>query len=198
MRKEPRQARSRATTDAVLDAAAHILGERGWAGLTTNAVAEVAGVSIGSLYQYFPNKLALIEAVRRRHFDDVLAVLRAAADEKTSRQRRIAALVDGMIAIHSRYPAAHRVLLEESPRGVDSRETYDVFETACRKSYEALFRINSRRAADVRIGGQVLAGAVAGAVHEAARQGSLTSPTLRAELINLVVLFLSKRGLPSL
>jgi AcrR family transcriptional regulator len=194
MRKEPRQARSRATTDAILDAAAHILGERGWAGLTTNGVAEVAGVSIGSLYQYFPNKLALIEAVRRRHFDDVLAVLRAAADEKISRQRRIAALVDGMITIHSRYPAAHRVLLEESPRGADSRETYDVFETACRKGYEALFRVNSRRATDVRVGAQVLAGAVAGAVHEAARQGTLASPMLRAELINLVVLFLSKRG----
>lgn len=194
MRKEPRQARSRATTDAVLDAAAHILGERGWAGLTTNAVAELAGVSIGSLYQYFPNKLALIEAVRRRHFDDVLAVLRAAADEKTSRQRRIVALVDGMITIHSRYPAAHRVLLEESPRGADSRDTYDVFETACRKGYEALFRVNLRRATDVRVGAQVLAGAVAGAVHEAARQGTLASPVLRAELINLVELFLSKRG----
>lgn len=194
MRKEPRQARSRATTDAILDAAAHILGERGWTGLTTNAVAEVAGVSIGSLYQYFPNKLALIEAVRRRHFDDVLAVLRAAADEKTSRQRRIAALVDGMITIHSRYPAAHRVLLEESPRGADSRKTCDVFETACRKGYEALFKVNSRRETDVRVGAQVLAGAVAGAVHEAARQDTLASPMLRAELVNLVVLFLSKRG----
>src|SRR5580658_582762 len=116
MRKRPQQARSRATIDAILDAAAHILGERGWAGLTTNAVAEAAGVSIGSLYQYFPNKLALIEAVRRRHFEEVLAVLRAASDGGTPRKRRIAALVDGMIAVHSRYPAAHRVLLEESPR----------------------------------------------------------------------------------
>jgi AcrR family transcriptional regulator len=77
----PQEARSRATIDAILDAAAHILGERGWAGLTTNAVAEVAGISIGSLYQYSPNKLAMIEAAHRRHFDQVLAVLRAAADE---------------------------------------------------------------------------------------------------------------------
>src|SRR5471032_70955 len=117
MRKRPQQARSRATIDAILDAAAHILGERGWAGLTTNAVAEAAGASIGSLYQYFPDKLALIDAVRRRHFDDVLEVLRAAANLETPRATRIAALVDGMIAMHSRHPAAHRVLLEESPRG---------------------------------------------------------------------------------
>jgi AcrR family transcriptional regulator len=192
MRKEPQQARSRATIDAILDAAAHILGERGWAGLTTNAVADVAGVSIGSLYQYFPNKLSLIEAVRRRHFDDVLAVLRAAADEKVARVQRVAALVDGMIAVHSRYPAAHRVLLEESPRGEDSRGPNDVFEIACRKGYEALFKANSRRATDVHVGAQVLAGAVAGAVHEAARQGTLGSPALRAELVNLVESFLSK------
>jgi AcrR family transcriptional regulator len=193
MRKVPRQARSRATTDAILGAAAHILGERGWAGLTTNTVAEVAGVSIGSLYQYFPNKLALIEAVRRRHFDDVLAVLRAAADDRVARAHRVAALVDGMIAVHSRYPAAHRVLLEESPRGQDSRGANDVFEVACRKGYEALFKANSRRVTDVRVGAQVLAGAVAGAVHEAARQGTLGSPVLRAELINLVESFLSKQ-----
>jgi len=193
MRKEPRQARSRATTGAILDAAAHILGERGWAGLTTNAVADVAGVSIGSLYQYFPNKLALIEAVRRRHFDDVLAVLRAAADDKLPRARRLAALVDGMIAVHSRYPAAHRVLIEESPRSENSRGANDIFETACRKGYEAIFRANSSRATAVRVGAQVLAGAVAGAVHEAARQGTLDSPILRAELINLVESFLSMR-----
>lgn len=194
MRKAPQQARSRATTEAILDAAAHILGERGWAGLTTNAVADVAGVSIGSLYQYFPNKLSLIDAVRRRHFDDVLAVLRAAANAKMARGRRVAALVDGMIAVHSRYPAAHRVLIEESPRGEDSGGANDVFEAACRQGYETLFKANSRRTTDRRVGAQVLAGAVAGAVHEAARQGTLGLPILRAELIKLVESFLSKNA----
>jgi AcrR family transcriptional regulator len=181
MRKEPRQARSRATIDAILDAAAHILGDRGWTGLTTNTVAEIAGVSIGSLYQYFPNKLALIEAVRRRHFDEVLAVLRAAADDRMTRRKRVEALVDGMIAVHSRYPAAHRVLLEESPRGADTGSAHDRFE------------VNARAAADVRVGAQVLAGAVAGAVHEAARQGTLGAPVLKKELIALVQAYLSSR-----
>ena len=193
MRKEPRQARSRATIDAILDAAAHILGDRGWTGLTTNTVAEIAGVSIGSLYQYFPNKLALIEAVRRRHFDEVLAVLRAAADARMTRRKRVEALVDGMIAVHSRYPAAHRVLLEESPRGADTGGSHDRFEVECRKGYETLFKANARAAADVRVGAQVLAGAVAGAVHEAARQGTLGSPVLKKELIALVQAYLSSR-----
>lgn len=192
-RKEPRQGRSRATLDAILDAAAHILGERGWVGLTTNATAEVAGVSIGSLYQYFPNKLALIEAVRRRHFDAVLAVLRAAADPKMARVRRIEALVDGMIAVHSRYPAAHRVLLEESPRGEDARGMHDRFQMACGSAYEAIFKANLRGATDIGIGAQVLAGALAGAVHEAARAGTLGSAVLRREIVNLVESYLSKQ-----
>jgi AcrR family transcriptional regulator len=194
MRKTPLQARSRVTIDAILDAAAHILGERGWSGLTTNAVADVAGVSIGSLYQYFPNKLALIEAVRRRHFDEVLLVLRAGGDERTTRKGRIAALIDGMIAVHSRYPAAHRVLIEESPRGKDSRDAHDVFATECQKSYEALFKTNARGMADnAFVGAQVLAGAVAGTVHEAARRGTLASPLFRREFITLVEAYLSKR-----
>jgi AcrR family transcriptional regulator len=193
MRKAPQQARSRATIDAILDAAAHILGERGWEGLTTNGVAEAAGVSIGSLYQYFPNKLALIEAVRRRHFDDVLAVLHAAANLETPRVKRITVLVDGMIAVHRRHPAAHRVLLEESPRGEDSRSAHDRFDVECTKAYETLFRANVRGVAERGcVGARVLAGALAGAVHEAARQGQLASPVLRRELIALVDGYLSR------
>jgi AcrR family transcriptional regulator len=190
IRKRPQQARSRVTTDSILDAAAHILGARGWEGLTTNAVAEIAGVSIGSLYQYYPNKLALIEDVRRRHFDEVLAVLRLAADKKTRRAHRIDALVDGMIAVHSRYPAAHRVLLEESPRGRKSQSTHDIFENECRRCYEAIFRANSRRATEIAIGAQVLASALAGAVHNAARMKALASPALRKELVRLVASYL--------
>jgi AcrR family transcriptional regulator len=193
MRKAPQQARSRATIDAILDAAAHILGERGWEGLTTNGVAEAAGASIGSLYQYFPNKLALIEAVRRRHFDDMLAVLHAAANLETPRVKRITVLVDGMIAVHRRHPAAHRVLLEESPRGEDSRSAHDRFDVECTKAYKTLFRANVRGVAERGcVGARVLAGALAGAVHEAARQGQLASPVLRRELIALVDGYLSR------
>jgi AcrR family transcriptional regulator len=59
-RKKPLQSRSRATVEAVLSAAARILEDRGLPGFNTNAVAERAGVSIGSLYQYFPSKDAIL------------------------------------------------------------------------------------------------------------------------------------------
>jgi AcrR family transcriptional regulator len=63
LRKKPLQSRSKATVEAVLTAAARILEERGLAGFNTNAVAERAGVSIGSLYQYFPSKDAVLVAL---------------------------------------------------------------------------------------------------------------------------------------
>jgi AcrR family transcriptional regulator len=188
MRKQPQQARSRATIAAILQAAAHILGERGWEGLTTNEVAEVAGVSIGSLYQYFPHKLALVEAVRQRHFDDVLAVLRAAADRELPRAQRIEALVDGMIGVHSRYPSAHRVLLEETPRSREAGHLHDRFAARLHQRYEAIVRVNagSVSAARLRLAARVLAAAVAGVVHDAASQGTLQSERLRLELLKLV------------
>lgn len=65
-RKRPRQPRSVATFEAILEAAARILESLGFAGFNTNAVAELAGVSIGSLYQYFPSKDALIVELIRR------------------------------------------------------------------------------------------------------------------------------------
>lgn len=62
-RKAPRQARAQASVAAIVEAAARILGEHGLAGFNTNAVAARAGVSVGSLYQYFPNKDALMAAL---------------------------------------------------------------------------------------------------------------------------------------
>ena len=192
MRKQPKQMRSRATIEAMLQAAAHILGERGWDGLTTNHVAQLAGVSIGSLYQYFPHKLALVEAVRQRHLGEVLDVLHAASDTSLPRARRIEALVDGMVGIHSRFPAAHRVLLEEIPRGRHGRLTHDRFASILHERYAAIVRAESRAAAGerVNIAARVLAAAIAGVVHDAANQGTLQSRTLRSELTRLVDAYL--------
>ncbi|MFY0635114.1 MAG: TetR/AcrR family transcriptional regulator [Vannielia sp.] len=71
-RKKPTQARSLATWNAVLEAAAHILRKAGPGAVTTNAVAERAGVSIGSLYQYFPSKEAILAELVRRMKQDMI------------------------------------------------------------------------------------------------------------------------------
>lgn len=74
-RKLPKQARSKASVEAMLEATTRILLEGGVDILTTNRVAELAGVSIGSLYQYFPNKASLIAALIEHHVDYEVATL---------------------------------------------------------------------------------------------------------------------------
>jgi AcrR family transcriptional regulator len=83
-RKQPVQPRARATVEAILSAAAGILEKDGPTRLTTNAVAAQAGVSIGSLYQYFPNKQALTAALIERSSGSLeKSVLQAGRDART-------------------------------------------------------------------------------------------------------------------
>jgi AcrR family transcriptional regulator len=74
-RKSPCQERSRRTVARILDAAAHIFHEQGYAGATTNDIADEAGVSIGSLYQYFPNKDAVLVALAHQHIESATSGL---------------------------------------------------------------------------------------------------------------------------
>ena len=83
-RKAPRQARSQATVETILVAAARVLAKASLAGFNTNRVAEVAGVSVGSLYQYFPNKAALVSALIDREHERLAAALEAAVAESAA------------------------------------------------------------------------------------------------------------------
>lgn len=96
-RKRPTQARSGATVEAILQAAAELLDRRGADGYTTNAIAERAGVSIGSLYQYFPSKDAI-----------TLALIAQAASLLTEDIERAAMLDDWQAALHAMVGAAVR------------------------------------------------------------------------------------------
>jgi AcrR family transcriptional regulator len=90
-RKRPVQARSTATVEAILEAAIQVLLSVGKDRLTTTRVAMRAGVSVGTLYQYFPNKSALLKAVLRGHLDEVTsAVERACAEQKGNTLARMA------------------------------------------------------------------------------------------------------------
>ena len=84
-RKAPKQARSLGTVTAIVEAAARILEEHGHGGFSTNAVAERAGVSVGSLYQYFPSKDALIGALIVRETSLLLEQAEIAASQRDGR-----------------------------------------------------------------------------------------------------------------
>jgi AcrR family transcriptional regulator len=78
-RKQPRQARSQATVDAIFEATIQVLLAEGLQRLTTIRIAERAGVSVGTLYQYFPQKQALLFAVLQRHLERVMTAMEDAA-----------------------------------------------------------------------------------------------------------------------
>lgn len=194
-RRAPRQQRSRATVDALIEAAAHVLAARGWTKFTTNEVARVAGASIGSLYQYFPDKLALAEAIRKRHLDAILAVL-PDPDECGGAIRletRVARVIDGIIAIHSDNQGLHRVLLDEVP--LAGRASQDAFEVEYLRRYQALIAPGTERPGDPRdaIAAQVLASAVEGVIHTAVSRGKFGVPEVRRELNGFVRGYLRER-----
>jgi len=193
MRKEPRQARSKATVEAIVQAGARVLGDQGWAGFTTNKVAEVAGVSIGSLYQYFPDKLSLIEAVRSHHFEDVLRVIRKAMDQPKPLRQFAETLVDGMIAAHLEHPALHRVMLDEVPGHSGAQVAHDAFRSEYLSRYTAAIA-PYRRMAKRQLVAEVVSSAVEGVIHNAAREGRLKAPEVKRELVALICAYLSESG----
>ncbi|WP_278491942.1 TetR/AcrR family transcriptional regulator [Acinetobacter gyllenbergii] len=116
-RKIPRQGRSKVTVDAILQSAAEILKEMDYAKFNTNLVAERAGISIGSLYQYFPNKDALIVALHKKHTQHIHDLLRTVIDHQNAQtlKQRIESLVDAVIAAHSFEPELHQLLEKKLP-----------------------------------------------------------------------------------
>ncbi|AXE30166.1 TetR/AcrR family transcriptional regulator [Chromobacterium phragmitis] len=137
-RKTPLQARSRHAVAAILEAAARILARDGYAAFNTNRVAEEAGVGIGSLYQYFPNKQALVAALHRRHGEETLAALdRALADTAGQPPReRLAAMVVAALDLHRRELGLHRVLEREWP-AFDEPPASNPLDQALRERMEA-------------------------------------------------------------
>lgn len=104
LRKSPRQKRAAATFEAIVEAAAHILREDGAEALTTNAVAARAGASIGSLYQYFPNKQAIVRALIEREFKHAEAIRPRLIDGDGPKSEIVRAIVDWHFELRAHDP----------------------------------------------------------------------------------------------
>jgi AcrR family transcriptional regulator len=127
-RKQASQSRSRATVDALIEATARILVREGFDRASTNRIAREAGVSVGSLYQYYPCKEALVAAVIERHNHDLMRVVRSALSEVSSQplEQGVRKLIAAAIEAHRVDPKLHRVLAEQIPR-VGALEDVEVF-----------------------------------------------------------------------
>jgi AcrR family transcriptional regulator len=118
-RREPKQQRSRQTVDCVLEAVQLVVKRHGTQAITTNRIAEAAGVSVGSLYQYFPDKRAIFTALHDRHVDDVRQVIgqTTVAYAFAPLQEFTRELVRGLVNVHVDAAELHESVSSAVPEG---------------------------------------------------------------------------------
>jgi AcrR family transcriptional regulator len=131
-RREPKQRRSRETVEAVLEAVYRVLKRHGVEAITTNRIAEAAGVSIGSLYQYFPDKRAIFTALHDRHVDGVRDVIERTMADCTSASLVdfTRELVEGLANVHTEDAELHEIVSGVVPEGAHG------FKSALQASFE--------------------------------------------------------------
>jgi AcrR family transcriptional regulator len=198
LRKTPRQERSRATVEALLEATTDILIREGYTKLTTNRIAERAGVNIASLYQYFPGKEAIVAELRRRHGADQRAALRQVLAEHTAGELEstIRTLVSVGVAGHAHAPRLHRVFTEEIPAlGYRDVAAIDapIFDAMRRFLRDADVDVR-----DVELALWMISTAAGAVLHRAAveRPEDLSNGVIAEELITLLCRYLRRRPGP--
>ncbi|OAN59882.1 TetR/AcrR family transcriptional regulator [Sphingomonas sp. TDK1] len=169
-RKRPRQQRAQAMVEAIVEAAARIFESEGPSGYTTNAIAERAGASIGSLYQYFPDKDAITAALIRRETARFLADARESArapDWATALQ----ILIDAAVGHQLRRPDLARLIDVEEARLPLQHENRGVTEVLEQLIDAALFRPAAPRIPDRQEAAGDLIALVKGMVDAAGERG---------------------------
>jgi AcrR family transcriptional regulator len=195
-RKRPKQERSQSTVEAILTATAHILTESGYDQFNTNRVAELAGVSIGSLYQYFPNKEALIVALAEQHASEMVTLaqhhLEGLGD--CSIAEVLSRIIKAAFAAHAVNPRLHRVLNEQVPRSIAMQETAEVkMENMLRSFLEK--RRDQVRPENIELTVFIVGNTIKSLTHRAVldRPELLRDGNLEQELTMLLLSYLAKR-----
>jgi AcrR family transcriptional regulator len=196
-RKEASQARSRATVEALVDATARILVREGFDKASTNRIAEVAGVSVGSLYQYFPGKEALVAAVIERHQQEIMQLVRGELAQVASQplKQAVRTLVTVAVESHRIDPKLHRVLAEQIPR-VGKLEKVETFNRANYALFEAYLERHRKeiRAADLELAAFVCVTSIEALTHTAVLHHDISDKAAAAlidEATRLVVGYLT-------
>lgn len=193
-RKRPRQVRAELTRQRILAAAAHIFAEYGYAAGTTNRIAERARISIGSLYQYYPNKDAILTELLTRHLegDRAAATLRQYKDLPTPLEEVIRAFVRAVIENHLDDPQLLRIMIEQAPR------SSEVLERVTRQEWEMVGDLRDLfdrhpeiLVEDKYTAARLVASTVELTVHQLiAAPGSIDIAQLENELVAMVTAYL--------
>ncbi|WP_280385346.1 TetR/AcrR family transcriptional regulator [Nocardia wallacei] len=182
-RRLPRQERSRFTVDTLLEAAAQTFTRDGLA-TTTNRIAERAGMSIGTLYQYFPNKYAMLHALAQRHVLEGGARLGAVLTELRRTQPpfddTMRAIVDVVVELHRHRPALHALMHRVVPRDASDLAAMGAFEDYLTAEVAYHLRRCGRGGGDPRRTAAVLVHTVDAQVHRVAPRHAMTGEQLMA------------------
>jgi AcrR family transcriptional regulator len=198
-RKQPRQARARDTVEAILQAATYILHKAGYEAMTTNQIADRAGVNIASLYQYFPNKQAILAELARRHVNEARGRLAATLAELRAKRRvslraTVRAMIDVTCAEHAIDPQLHEIFTIWGSRVGLPHVTTEVDATI---DAESQAWVESMRGdlADPELALWIARTAIHAVVHLAfvERPEIAAKPELADELARLLVPFLAPR-----
>jgi AcrR family transcriptional regulator len=194
-RKQPRQRRSQQTRQRILDAAGHVFAKHGYAAGTTNRIAERADLSIGSLYQYFPNKDAILMELMTAHLDASIVATEKhfAAGLPDSLEDILRLFVRSAIDVHRDAPQLHRVLFEEAPRPADFVRKLHEYETAVVALAQGVLAAHPQvRVADTRIAARLVVAAIESLVHRLIATPTPVEPrALENELVAMLTSYLT-------
>lgn len=177
---------------SILEAAAQVFERYGYAAGTTNRIAERAGVSIGTLYQYFPNKDAILVALVHRHLAESAAALQPhlqRLNSGASFDEVLPDVVHAMVAMHARAPGLHRVLFEETPLPSTLQAELDQLEDRLvALATDALVAEGDPPFPDARLSARIVINAIEGLTHRLVLRSSVgVTPEAIAEQIIVLV-----------
>jgi AcrR family transcriptional regulator len=186
-RKKARQERSRATVGALVEATARILVREGFDKASTNRIAAMAGVSVGSLYQYFPSKEALVAAVIERHQQEIMQLVRGELAQAANQRiaQGVRTLVTMAVEAHRIDPKLHRVLAEQIPRvgRLEKVETFNRENYAFFRAYLESHR-EEIRATDLELAAFVCVTSIEALTHTAVLHHEIVSDEATEALID--------------
>jgi len=202
-RKAAKQERAQLTVEAILEAASQVFERHGYAHASTNRIAERAGVSIGSLYQYFPNKDAILVALARRHLEEGMTVLAPQLQRLGAGEAWDAVLpdvVDAMVAMHAVAPMLHRCLFEETRLPKELREELEALEDALVDlTAKALAADPARAPGDTRLAASIVVNAIEGLTHRLVLRplAGVDSERVSEEITTLVRAYVQAQSAPA-
>ena len=193
-RRKPVQDRASATVDALLEATAQVLLSHGYDRASTNEIARRAGVSIGSLYQYFDNKEALVAELARRHFGRIEAVVvqHLVSGATPDLRAMITRVLRALVAVHRLNPRLSQVLEAEVPRVGELRIIEALDQRSELLVAEQLVAAQATlRPANLVLAAQIVVRAVSGIIQSTLRRNAGDLPlALEDELVDLVLRYL--------